>query len=77
MMFPQHRKDRNLSRKCTTSLIRRYNHNGEVVDRTWLCISPSLVLNVSIVDWCARIRLNVRISLLEKETATGSTLLSA
>jgi len=23
---------RNLSRKCTTSLIRRHNHNGEVVD---------------------------------------------
>jgi len=27
---PQRRKDRNLSRKCTTSLIRRQNHNGEV-----------------------------------------------
>jgi len=39
--FPQHRKDRNLSRKCTTSLIRRQNHNGEVVDRSWLCFSPS------------------------------------
>ena len=38
---PQHRKDRNLSRKCTTSLIRRQNHNGEVVDRSWLCFSPS------------------------------------
>jgi len=31
---PQHIKDRNLSRKCTTSLIRCQNHNGEVVDRS-------------------------------------------
>jgi len=38
---PQHRKDRNLSRKCTTSLIRRQNYNGEVVDRSWFCFSPS------------------------------------
>ena len=37
----QHRKDRNLSRKCTTSLIRRQNHNGEVLDRRWLCFSPA------------------------------------
>ena len=37
---PQHRKDRNLSQKCT-SLIRRQNHKGEVVDRSWLCVSPS------------------------------------
>jgi len=36
-----------------------------------------LVLNVSLVDRCARIRLNVRISLLEIESLTGSTLLSA
>jgi len=34
-----------------------------------------LVFIVSRVDWCARIRLNVRVSLLEKESATGSTLL--
>jgi len=34
------------------------------------------VLNVSLVDWCAPMRLNVRISLLEKESATGSTLRS-
>ena len=39
--IPQHRKDRNLSRKCATSLIRGQNHNGEVVDRSWLCFSPS------------------------------------
>jgi len=37
---PQHRKDRNLSRKCT-SLIRRQKFNDEVVDRSWLCFSPS------------------------------------
>jgi len=35
-----------------------------------------LVFIVSRVDWCARVRLNVRISLLEKEAATGSTLRS-
>ena len=38
---PQHRKDRNSSRKCTTNLIRRQNHNAEVVERSWLCFSPS------------------------------------
>ena len=38
---PQHRKDRSLSRKCTTSLIRRQNYNGEVFDRSWLCFPPS------------------------------------
>jgi len=32
---------------------------------------------VSLVDWCARIRLHVRISLLERDSSTGSTLLSA
>ena len=35
-----------------------------------------LVFIVSRVDWCAQIRLNVRISLLEKESTTGSTLRS-
>ena len=39
-------------------------------------ILRQLVLIVSRVDWCARIRLNVRISLLEKESATESTLRS-
>ena len=38
---PQHRKGRNLSRKRTIRLIRHQNHNGEVVDRSWLCFSPS------------------------------------
>jgi len=74
---PQHRKDRSLSRKCTTKLIRRQNHNAEVVERSWLCfIFHKLVFIVSRVDWCARIRLNVPISLWEKESATGSTLRS-
>ena len=35
-----------------------------------------LVLIVSSIDWCAQIPLNVRISLLERESATGSTLRS-
>jgi len=38
---PQHRKDENPSRKCTTNLIRCQNHNAEVVERSWLCFSPS------------------------------------
>jgi len=38
---PQHRIDRNSSRKCTTNLIRRQNHNAEVVERSWLRFSPS------------------------------------
>ena len=35
-----------------------------------------IVFIVSSVDWCARIRLNVLISLLEKESSTGSSLKS-
>jgi len=35
-----------------------------------------LVFNVSRVDLCARLWVNVHISLLEKESATGSTLRS-
>jgi len=38
---PQHRNDRNSSRKCTTNLIRRQNHNAEVVERSRLCCSSS------------------------------------
>jgi len=34
---PQHRKDRTRQWKCTTSLIRCQNRNGEVVDRSWRC----------------------------------------
>jgi len=40
-VVPQHRKDRNSSRKRTASLIRHQNHNAEVVDRSWRCFSPS------------------------------------
>jgi len=39
MMF-QNTEKTNLLRKCTTSLIRRQNHNGEVVSKSWLCFSP-------------------------------------
>jgi len=38
---PQHRKDRNSSRKCTTNPIRCQNHNAEVIERIWLCLPPS------------------------------------
>jgi len=34
----QHRQGRKSSRKCTTSFIRRQNHNGEVVDRSGLLL---------------------------------------
>jgi len=52
-------------------------HNDKVVDRSWFCFSPSqIVFIVLLVDWCTRIRLNVRISLSEKESSTWSTLLS-
>ena len=37
----QHRKDRNFSRKCTTSFICRQKHNGEIFNRSRLCFSPS------------------------------------
>jgi len=39
--FPQHKNGRNSSRKCTTNLIRRQNHNAKVVEWSWLCFSPS------------------------------------
>jgi len=39
-------------------------------------ICHKLVFIVSGVDWCARIRLNVPISLWEKKSATGSTVRS-
>ena len=48
-------KERNLSRKCTTSLIRRQNHNGEVVDRSWLCFSPSQTC-VNCFNWQTDVR---------------------
>ena len=38
--IPQHRKERNSSRTCTTNLMRRQNNSAEVVERIWLCFSP-------------------------------------
>jgi len=38
---PQDRKGRNSSRKCTKNLIRCQNHKCKVVDRNWICFSPS------------------------------------
>jgi len=38
---PQHRKDRNSSRKCTTNIIRRQNHNADAFEKSWLCFSLS------------------------------------
>jgi len=35
---PQHRKE-TCQWKCTTRFIPHQNHNGEVVDRSWLCLS--------------------------------------
>jgi len=50
--------------KCTTSFIPHQNHNGEVVDRSWLCLFlHKLAFIVLLVNWFARIRQNVRISL--------------
>ena len=49
----------------------RWNEN--VVEAGFVFLLHKLLSIVSLVDWCARIRLNVRISLLEKKSATGST----
>jgi len=74
---PQHRKDRNLSQKCTSSLIGGQNHNGEVVHRSWPCFSLSQTfakcftcrLMCADTTKCAHF-------LIRKECSTGSTLLS-
>jgi len=76
MMLHNTEKTETRQWKCTTSLVRRQNHNGEVVDRNWLLFF-SFTNIVSFVDWCARMRQNVRISLLKKEFSTGNTLMSA
>jgi len=39
MMFHNTEKTETCQWKCTTSLIGLQNHNGEVVDRSWLCFS--------------------------------------
>jgi len=41
MMFRNTEKTETRQWKCATSLIRPQNHNGEVVDRSWLCFSSS------------------------------------
>jgi len=68
MMFDNTEKTETRQRKCTTSLIRRQNHNGEVFDRSWLRFSPQTCVYCFTLDWCGWIRLNVRISLLQKES---------
>jgi len=62
----------NTEKKLVTEMHQK--HNGKVVDRSWLCFSssPGYTLIVSLVDWCAQIRPNVRISLLETDSTTGS-----
>jgi len=71
--IPQHRKDRNSSRNALTNLIRRQNHNDEAVERSWFCFSPS---QTCVYCFTCRLIQNGRISLLEKESVTGSTLRS-
>ena len=41
MTFHNAEKTETRQWKCTTSLTRPQNHNGEIVDRSWLCFSPS------------------------------------
>ena len=63
----QHRKDRNSLLKCTTNLMRRQNHNAEVVESSWLCFSLSQTcVYCFTIGWGAWIRLNVRISLCSR-----------
>jgi len=39
MMFLNTEKKETRQWKCTTRFIPHQNHNGEVVDRSWLCLS--------------------------------------
>jgi len=72
--IPQHRKDRNSSRKCTTNIIRGQNHNAEVVERSWRCFFPSQTY-----IYCFMCRLMCADTtkcahfLIRKESATGRT----
>jgi len=53
----RHKLMTEINRIC---LIRRQNPNGEVIDRSWYCfLLHKLELNISFIDWCALIRLNV------------------
>jgi len=47
-----------------------------LIEASFVFLLHKLVLIVSRADWCAPMRLNVRISLLEKESVTGSMLRS-
>jgi len=77
MMFHNTEREK-LVRKCTTSLIRRQNHNGEVVDRSWFCFPRSQTcVKCFTCRLMFQMRLNVRSSLLEEESSTGSKLLNA
>jgi len=60
MMFHNTEKTETCHGKCTTSLIRHQNHSGEVVDRIWLCFSPSQTCVKGFT--CRLMSLNVRIS---------------
>jgi len=73
----QNRKDRNSSRNAPQILFgARTKTPKSLKEAGFAFLLHQLVFIVSRVDWCARIRLNVRIALLEKESATESTLRS-
>jgi len=69
---------RNSSRNSTTSLIRRQNHNGEVVDRSWFCFPFS---QVYVYSFTCRLMCAATIKrahfLVGKGFCDWSTLLSA
>jgi len=75
---PQHRKDRNVSQKCTAYvLFVARTLNGEVVDRSWLCFCPSQTCVKCFTYRLMRADTTKCASLLEIESSTGSTFLSA
>jgi len=63
---PQYRKYKNLSRKCITSLIHRQNHTQYLTEAGFVFLLDKHVLNVSLLDWCARIRLQCAHFLIRK-----------
>jgi len=68
---------RNSSRKPPQILfVARTTTPKSLKEAGFVFLLHKFVCIVSRVDWCARVRLNERISLLEKESATGSTLRS-
>jgi len=75
---PQHRKTETRHGNAPQILFGAWTTTPKSLKEAgFVFLLHKLVFIVSRVDWCARIRLNVRISLLEKDPATGSTLLSA